>query len=358
MSIQKRTLKNGKTVYDVIVRVENRNAKGIRKPIKRTAYSRQEAIALDAKLKEAARRGAVIDARRTVADLMEAWLDSGAGKFTSDDKVGWSPTTEDGYRNTVKREILPVIGTKKLSGARALTAQHLDKLYKDMRDEGHAGNTIRNVHACIRAALNRAVKWGWVEYSVADRATLGPILGGVGRVATEAEVLALLEAADDRLAFAIRVACKTGVRRSELAGLDWSDVDFINKKLTVQRAHVHAGRTVFVKDTKTHATRRVPLADTTVVMLKHHRGIGSMFGMTPYELSRQLAELKEVVGIQGEFGWHAFRHYCGTDVAEVGGIMVAAKMLGHARISTAERYVHTKEEQLRAAVDALDGTLG
>jgi integrase len=367
VSIQARTLGNGKTVYDVQVRVESRDAKGIRRKITRTVRTLNEARRIEARLKVEAELGSVLDSKRTVGDLLDAWLKAGT----------WSPTTRYGYVRIIEREIRPHLGSVKLS---RLGPQHLDGLYGDMRDEGHAGNSIRNVHRVLTAALNRAVKWGWLAFSPAARATLGPILGGVGRVATESEVKSLIAAAtagiparaatattaavpatapDPALAFAIRLACATGLRRSELAGLLWSDVDFTANTITVQRATVDAGGKTHEKGTKTSNNRTVPLGASMVAMLKERRGIGPVLGASPRVLSNRLRALADDVKIEGDgFGWHAFRHYAGTELAGVTDLRTVADILGHSTLRTTEKYVHAKEERSRAAVDDLDALLG
>ena len=346
MSIRIRTLANGKRVYDVQVTVEARDASGRRRKVTRTVKTKAEAIALDATLKVEATAGAVPDSRRTVGDLMDAWLEGGI----------WSPTTAYGYRRVVERDVRPALGTIRLS---RLGPRHLDKLYKDLRDKGQAGNTVRNVHRALTAALNQAVKWGWLAHNPAARSTPGPVGGGEGRVATETEVRALLAAADPDLSLAIRLACATAMRRAELAALEWSDVDFTAGTVTVSRSRVDAGGVTVTKGTKTHAIRVVPLRAATLDLLRERRGIGSVLNASPITLSRRLAALCVEVGIEGpDFGWHAFRHYALTELAGVTDLKTVADIAGHSTTRVTERYVHVREDRKRAAIEALDARHG
>lgn len=348
MSIKARTLASGKKVYDVVVYCESRDARGRRKKISRTARTKQEAIRLEARLKVEAEGGGVRDAKRTVADLMEAWLQAGEGT--------WSPVTSYRRRKDVERYILPALGGVKLD---RLGARQLDALYRDLRAQGLANRTVLKVHTHLRAALNRAVKWSWIPANPAQRAAPGPTGGEDGRVATDAEVKSLLAVANPDMAFAIRLACATGMRRSELAGLQWLDIDFAAGTLTVRRAVVMVAGRAVEKGTKTHATRIIPLGPATLEMLRARRGIGSVLGVSPDTLAERLADLSDDVGIEGDgFGWHAFRHYAGTSLAGVADLRTVADILGHSTLRTTERYVHSLAERSRAAVDALDGTLG
>ena len=349
MSIKARKLKNGKTVYDVRVRVESRYAGGDRRPITRTVHGTfAEAKKVEARLVVEAAGGGVRDARRTVADVMAAWLEAGEGT--------WSPVTTYRRRCDVAQYILPALGGVKLD---RLSARDLDRLYASLRKKGLANRTVLKVHSHLRAALNRAVKWQWIPANPAHQATVGPVGGEDGRVATEDEVRALLAAADEDMAFIIRLACATGARRSELAGLEWSDVDFSTATLTIRRAVVMVAGKATEKGTKTHAVRSIPLGAKTLAMLRERRGIGSMLGMSPDALSERLAALCDAVGIEGEgFGWHAFRHYAGTELAGVADLRTVADILGHSTLRTTEKYVHARQARSRAAIEALDGTLG
>ena len=64
--------------------------------------------------------------------------------------LGRSPATLSNYRRYVTKELVPVIGSVRLS---KLTAGHLDRLYSALRRRGLAPATIRQIHAIMRAVL-------------------------------------------------------------------------------------------------------------------------------------------------------------------------------------------------------------
>lgn len=350
MSITSRTLKSGKTVWDVRVRVESRYAGGDRKPITRTVHGTfAEAKRVEARLIVEAEGGGVRDAKRTVEDLMRAWLDdAGAGT--------WAVTTAYRRLKDTEQYILPAIGGVKLD---RLTARHLDTLYKSMRDKGLSGRTVGKVHAHIRAALRRGVKWGWLPAAVTERATPGPARGNPGRVASLAEIEALLAAADPELRLAIRLAATTGARRSELCGLEWGDVNFDAGTISIRRALVMVAGKPVMSGTKTHAARTLQMDAETMALLKGNRGIGGpILGASPDTMSKRLAALCDRLGIE-HLGWHAFRHYVGTTLIGVTDVKTGADRMGHSTPTTfLNHYVHAMEARSKDAADALGKALG
>lgn len=355
MAIRKRTLSDGSTRYLVEVRVDDRDANGRRKKIARQVRTLREARKLEAELKTEAALGAHVAAsKQTVAQLMDVYLDTG----------DWSPTTRYGYRRLAEREIKPAIGSIKLD---ELRADRIDRMYRKMRQRGLKNRSVHNAHALLHAALEQAVRWGWTVTNPADRATPGSAAAGEGVVATQGEIDRILAAANPQLHLAIRLAAVTGVRRSELCGLQWSDLDFSDGTIKVQRAVVDAAGRKYEKGTKTHAVRVVPLDSGTLALLREQRGIGPIIQWSPRALSQHLSDICDELGIerrndgsrQRRLGWHSFRHYVGTAIANAGDVTAASRRLGHSRKSTTlDLYVHGDVERDRAAADIMGRLLG
>jgi integrase len=355
LAIRKRTLANGTTRYLVQVMIDDRDGSGRRKRISRQVRTLREARALEAELTTEASAGAHLAAsRQTVARLMEAHLESGQ----------WSPTTVYGYRRLAEREILPAIGTIRLE---ELRPDRIDRLYQSMRRRGLSNRSVHNVHALLHAAFEKAVRWGWLVANPVDRSTPGPAGAAEGVIAEQDEVERILAAADPQLHLAVRLAAVTGVRRSELCGLQWSDIDFAAGTVKVQRAVVDAAGRKYEKGTKTHGVRIVPLDSETLSLLREQRGIGAIIRWSPRALSQHLADLCDELGIsrriegsrQQRLGWHSFRHYVGTAIANSGDVTAASRRLGHSRKSTTlDLYVHGDVERDRAAADVMGRLLG
>ena len=355
MAIRKRTLSDGTMRYLVEVYVDDRNANGRRKKVARQVRTLREARKLEAELKTEAGVGAHVAAsKQTVGQLMDIYLETG----------DWSPTTRYGYRRLAEREIKPALGTVRLE---ELRPDRIDRMYRKLRQRGLKNRSVHNVHALLHAALEQAMKWGWTVTNPADRATPGPAAAGEGVVADQKEVDRILAASDSQLHLAVRLAAVTGVRRSELCGLQWSDVDFSAGTIKVQRAIVDPAGRKYEKGTKTHAVRVVPLDSGTLSLLREYRGIGRIIRWTPRALSQHLADICDELGIerrndgsrQRRLGWHSFRHYVGTAIANAGDVTAASRRLGHSRKSTTlDLYVHGDVERDRAAADVMGRLLG
>jgi integrase len=193
---------------------------------------------------------------------------------------------------------------------------------------------------------------------------------------TELEVQKLLGAiAHDRLGHAWELAL-SGLRRGEIAGLRWSDVDLEKKTLAINNNRVAAGGRSVENDPKSAASRRsLPLPDRLVTVLRSARArqageqlalgtcgswlyvvsneIGEPYA--PGVLSRYWRETVKAAGIR-HIKLHAARHICAT-LMHLQGVPVAviAAWIGHKDASLTMRlYAHSQDEALKAAGATLD----
>jgi integrase len=250
----------------------------------------KEARELEARLLLEVRTGDHRDARMTMSELLEQWLDHAAPDL--------SPTTADGYRRYIDRSIAPRVGGVRLD---KLTTAMLDRLYRELREAGGVGGkplspaTVRQVHAVIRRALHQAERWGWINRNPAALAS-PPRLQRRESPPTPADVGHILQAAEAEgvpTALAIRLAALTGARRGEVCGLRWSDIDLDEGSLVIRRSVVELSHKLIVKDPKTHQIRRVALDAATTNLLRARRedqvamalAIGAALGAEAYALS-------------------------------------------------------------------------
>jgi integrase len=161
-----------------------------------------------------------------------------------DGRAGHRRTTIAGYRQLLRIHVVPAIGDIPLQD---LSALDLDALYARLHATGSPGGrgppgnrTIRYVHMMLGKALGDAERKGLVQRNVARLAT--PPSPSSARspevtVWTPEELRAFLEfSAASPHGPLLRVAAMTGLRRSELCGLRWVDVDFEPARLTVRQA--------------------------------------------------------------------------------------------------------------------------
>jgi integrase len=150
---------------------------------------------------------------------------------------------------------------------------HLNKLYGTLRAAGLAPKTIRNVHGVLSKALGDAERWGLASRNPARLADPPAVTRPRVRVWSPEQTRAFLATvAADRLFAAWLLAVTTGMRRGELLGLRWADVDLDVGVVRVAQARVRAGNRVEAGEPKTARGRRtIALDPATVAALRQHR---------------------------------------------------------------------------------------
>ncbi len=150
-------------------------------------------------------------------------------------------TTSYRYPWMVDNYVNPSIGHVPL---RRLRADHLDGLYDQLSTTGRrdgavlAPKTVHEVHAIVRSSLDLAMRRQLVDANVAHatNARHKRPTRKVPRSWIAAELATCLAAArPQRLYPALHLAAYTGMRRGEVAGLKWSDLDRVNKRLSISR---------------------------------------------------------------------------------------------------------------------------
>ena len=141
-----------------------------------------------------------------------------------------SPSTLSNYCTHIRTSVLPVLGPIPLQ---QLSPAHLNAFYQALLSRGRlrdghgmAPKTVQNVHAILHRALKDAMRWGYAARNVADAVEPPKGLTAERQVWTPEQLRAFLSyVRDDRLYAAWLFVATTGLRRAELAGLRWLDVD-------------------------------------------------------------------------------------------------------------------------------------
>jgi integrase len=220
-------------------------------------YLREQLVSLDA-------RTYVAPHKLTVATyLTEHWLPAMQAR-------GLRPSTLARYESHVRCAIGPALGGLPLQ---AVMPTHLNKLYSNLRAAGRAPKTIRNVHGVLSKALADAERWGLVGRNPARLADVPAITRPKLRVWSPEQTRAFLAVvASDRLFAVWLLAATTGMRRGELLGLRWADIDLKAGAIHVAQARVRAGNQVVAGEPKTARGRRTIALDTaTATALRQHR---------------------------------------------------------------------------------------
>jgi integrase len=210
--------------------------------------------------------------RRTVGSYLEGdWLPAVRARLKA--------STWDSYSRNIRLHISPELGPIPLQ---ALTATRLNEFYASLLSQGRrdgngglAPKTVRYLHGIIRKALADAARWNLVQRNVADQADPPATRSTAPEMKTwTADELArfLDFVSDDRLYAAWVVTATTGLRRGEVLGLRWIDIDLDASRLSVQQTLVSVAYETRFSVPKTARSRRsVSLDATTVAALRAHR---------------------------------------------------------------------------------------
>jgi integrase len=133
------------------------------------------------------------------------------------------------------------------------------------------------------------VKWGWIATNPAVNATLPRLTRSELTPPLPSTTRLLLRAATERdpaLGTLLLLAASTAMRRGELCGLKWGDIDLDSGRITVTRSIATVADGTVEKSTKTHSSRRLALDPGTVQALReHHKRATEVAEKVPAELN-------------------------------------------------------------------------
>lgn len=242
--------------------------------------------------------------------------------------------------------------------------------------------TQRHVHKLIRNALGDALRLELVTRNVAAQVKAPPMARQRRPDMTVEDARRLMQVIEgERLEAFYVLALTTGLRRGELLGLRWSDVDLNSRQLHVRRALQRvAGELRFVEPKTSTSLRVVVLPKLAVRHLVRHKArqdaerlalgparqdYGLVFAssrgtpLEPRNVNRRWDELRERAGLD----WlrlHDLRHGCATFMLAAGvPPRTIMEVLGHSEIGvTMNTYTHVVAQLREDAADAIDRLLG
>jgi integrase len=186
------------------------------------------------------------------------------------------PTTYLNYESMLEQRILPHVGDVRLGElGPAAIARCYAALRKNGRRDGKGGlseTSIEHTHRLLHKVLSDAVRAGLLHRNPADRVIKPRRRQREMRVWTSEQVRTFLDyTADHRLGPLFTLAAMTGMRRGELLGLEWDDIDLGEGTVTVRRARVAVGYRVSAGTPKSGEGRLIDLDERTVAALRAWR---------------------------------------------------------------------------------------
>jgi len=318
--------------------------------------------------------------KMTVAEFLDRWLEDYC-------RVSVRQSTYDMYEMLVRVHIAPEIGHVRLDKIAPLDIQgFIRRKTRGARADGKTGTlspkTVKHIYSVLRAAFNRAVKWGLLPHSPVGAVDAPRCEKHSVSVWTDDEVRRFLAAAaGERLYAAYLLALGTGLRRGEILGLRWEDIDLARGMLSVRRSLVPTSQGNLLQEPKTAGSRRhVKMSpDLTDALVAHrskqqeekdlfqeaYNDLGLVFPsytgtpLDPRNLARAFEKVIAVAGVP-KISFHDLRHTHATMLLQAGvHPKVVAERLGHTEIGTTlDTYSHVLPSMQEEAALVIDRVVG
>jgi len=289
---------------------------------------------------------------------VEGWLN----KFLTVYCSQLEQTTLDGYNNYIHKHVIPVIGKVKLIDLKPL---HIQQFYNQEREKGFKNKTILQEHRILRKAFKKAVGDGLMAKNPCDGVDAPSPEDYTPTIYTEEQYATLLNRLKGhRMEAIILLAGMCGLRRGELLGLTWEDIDFENAILHVRRNTVPTSGGSITKDPKTKKSKRdISIPSSIIPALKNIRGIGKLLtkkdgnDYNPGSVSRVFKEFLEKNNLP-HIRLHDLRHFNGTMMLRYGVTeREASSRLGHANLLMTKKYQHVLNDMDKESADKLNDIL-
>ena len=308
--------------------------------------------------------------------------------FLKEHKVTQTKLAEDsGICTATIRSIIIGNAATEETVKKIADALHIDfnKLFQPSGEpQPLSGQTILHYHRLISVILQTAVEWQYIPANAAERVKPPKAESNEAVYLDDKQAIRLLELMEDQPIYyrtAVTVLLFTGMRRGELMGLVWSDIDFDNNTITIQRSLQYLpDMGVFTSDTKTKSSRRVIKAPATAIQsLKIYRtwqkrtfmSIGQQWKesgcvfvtqngtpMHPDTLTSWFGSFIKTTDLP-QIHIHSLRHTNATlQIANGVAVTTVAGTLGHSTANTTTKvYAHAIQSAAAASAEMMDNLL-
>jgi integrase len=264
-----------------------------------------------------------------------------------------------GYRVNLRHHIGPFFGQMRID---EIALPHVREFIKTVLAKQLAPATVLKVVALLKEMFKHAVQWGYLDANPAQYVERPRVEIEEMQILTPPEIRCLLEAAEEPVRTMILCAVLTGMRRGELLGLKWEDIDFERNRIQVRRS-LWRGQLISPKSRRSR--RAIDLAPTLKAALAR---LPSRFkGETVFTaadggridpdnfINRDWARTLRRSRLR-RIRFHDLRHtYASLLIAQGAHPKYIQVQLGHASIQTTlDRYGHLMPETHEAEARKLD----
>lgn len=362
----------------VDVEVGPDNVTGRRRRVSRQVEgSRRDAEAALARLKVAAEQRKMTSGRasvRSVRAVLDLYLEA-ADAGTIELAPRTLLTSRSAANTMCSTRLLDnrAFGSLQLNG---LTWREIEEMYGAMRTDGASSDWVRRCATVLSRALDFGRKRGLIDSNPAKDATR-PRTNRSKPVSPKADdvrdVVAVAEQRDPEIADAVGVLVATGMRKGELLGLQWADLDLERSEVHVAWAITDAGpgKGVLRKPTKRNDWRDVPLtAGAAAAIRRQHERAFELRGKAPFPtdyvfpspLDPAVPHRPDTFGdrwarVSGssDVTMHQLRHFAATTMLDAGeDYRTAAEILGNSENTLKLHYEGRTRVGKRRAIGALE----
>lgn len=372
-NIQKRKRKNGyaweitlEMPPDPITKKRNRTTKTVKGTKKEAEQVLRKLIA------EAEKGYHVTNNKITILEWVQTWLDVYI-------EPNVSPTTLSRYQGMIKRYINPLLGSMQVQQLTTLAVQSWVNGLKVSPASGKemSAATIKHTYHVLKGAMDKAVLAGIIPRSPCQGVMLPKGEKKAPVIYDEQQIQQLVKAAKgSEMELPVDMELCLGLRRGELLGLQWGDVDWKKGQIHIIRTRVVVNGKSVVKDPKTATSKRTIDVPTRLMekLKKHQRTcqmnrlrMGEDYTATdfiivhpdgkpiyPEYLSQMLTKLQKKYDLP-QCRFHDLRHLCASIMLMQGvNVKVAQERLGHKDISTTLNiYSHVLPSSAREAAEKI-----
>lgn len=315
----------------------------------------------------------------TLAEYLRQWMHDYV-------EPNLAPKTIDGYKVNIEGHIIPSIGNIPLQKLQPI---HIQQFYRSKLENGRlddkgglSAKSVLYIHRVLRKALSNALKMQLIPRNVADAVELPKAKTYYAKFLNEKELKKLLNTLKNTdIYIPVLLASCLGLRRGEALGLQWKDIDFENKTISVIRALLPSiGGTPIFHEAKTKTSERtIVISDSIIFELEKHRNkqqryrklLGNAYKdydlvtclnngspINPASFSHTFARTLKKHNLR-HIRFHDLRHSNATLMLKHNiSPKVASERLGHSKINiTLDLYSHVLKEMQEEAANKIDNAI-
>lgn len=298
-------------------------------------------------------------------DCVQEWLEAKAMEL--------SPNTLAAYTVNAEKYIIPYLGHIHICD---ITRQDIQSYFKKL-DGVISANSMKKHKVIINGTFEEALNNGIISAeffcNVTVKIKLPKVQKYEGKALSDSELSLLLghiQSLDEPMKSVLLIAVTYGLRRSEICGLRWEDIDFESGIMRIRNTLTsYSGMKYEAEKTKTKKSRRdLPLVDFTVPYLKELKASQTASGIfsgkvcvhlngdpvNPEYVSKKAKQILSSMGLE-DIRLHNLRHTVATFIVRHGSVKHAQAYLGHENIQTTlDIYSHisaSDEQQVAQSIN-------